>query len=316
MKMRHDEIKSKVGKSATKIWEAYQEVLSELKKLDGAPMSTTEIAQQSREAHVVKAAKKLNVDDLLGQLGTLVQAIQKIKNDYDEVELALDVKKKELAEVHKIEVEANSLIALAMAKDKLIVDRMEEAARITSDAAAQRDEVLVDLAEKRQQWNLETTRMREEDTYDFGREKQGREDALADVLVARTKVVEEREAELGDTEATISELTDKIETINATMDEKIADAVEKAQKSSQQSANMSKAMTAKEHEATMTVANAKIETLEAQVADLTARMETAQQSVADANAKVSEMAQSALKSGADAQTVAKLSEIAASSGKK
>jgi len=315
--MPHEELKSKVGKSATKIWEAYQDALKELKRLsEEKPSSTTEVAQRLRTNEAIKAVADLDIESLQSRLEDLVSGIVTSKQQYDAVMLALTTKKTELQDVHGIVAAADSLAALGVAKTQWLAEVQEKHDAIVAAAQVRLTELDQSITEKRAVYQQENQRLHAEDAYSFGRMKQQREDALKDELDTRMKVVASREAALDDAEGCISALRREIEDLNTSLETRIASEVEKTRKSAEQSANIAKAMAFKTHEAEMLVANAKIESQLQQVEDLMQRLTVAQTLVASSADKVTAMAQSVVRAGADAATVARIAEVAAGSGKK
>ena len=110
--MQHKELKSKVGKSATKIWDAYQEVLTELNGGPSDPQTTVAVAKEVKVKKAVSVSESINVEGIKATTFSLLQSVSEAKEAYDEIQTAIDAKKAELKDVHVIEVEANALVAL------------------------------------------------------------------------------------------------------------------------------------------------------------------------------------------------------------
>ncbi len=332
--MEHKELKSKVGKSATKIWDAYQEALEELKAKEGPVLSTLAVAKKEKTSKALKTASNIDVENIGAAVQGLVDNISSAKEEYEDLQTAISAKRAELMDVHRLEAEANSLVAIAVAKDELVARKEEEAKTIILKAE-ERAAILVDTAKEnstniaeeaannRTATKMIQARQEEEWNYTFGRSTRQQEDLLQDDLNLKIKKVEERQELVSDREKDIDTLDVRIETLEALLQaekdftaNKILDAIEKTKKGAAQSAAISKAMDDKGHKAEVSIATARIETLTEPVTDLHDRLETANDNVLRANDKVASMAQSALKAGADAATVARVSEIAAGSGKK
>jgi DNA repair exonuclease SbcCD ATPase subunit len=333
--MEHKELKSKVGKSATKIWDAYQDAVEELKRVSGSePISTTERAKRVKTNKAVEKTLGLNISEIESNINTLMKNLTEAKEKFDEAEWAIAAKKQELMDVHNLEVEANSLVAIVAAKDKLVSEKEQEAHSILEKAKLEAEEVLTNanarlievrnqISRERQEETTRRARELEEYEYEFERQKTKNMDEVKDTIAKIMKDADSRIEAVIEREEKAQELEDKVKDFEATIEKmkistqsEIERAIEKAKESATASANIAKSLQKKDYEAEINLANAKASTLEEQVNDLKKRLSEAEERVQAANLKVSEMAQSALKAGADAATVAEVSKIAAGSQKK
>lgn len=325
----------KYTNSKSDIWNAYKEVKDLLDKAQAsAPKTTVEVAKEAKVEKAVKTASTIKVDDIAEAVGTLLTTIESGKGQYDEIVEAIEAKKAELQDILGLEAEANSLVAIVETKNKLVADKTaeaediiadakERATNIIADAKEKESEVLASIAETKAETAKERARDEEEYNYNFARKKKEDVDSLQDFLDGKIKVVNDREDAVAEREAIADELDAKveslvkeIETLNATTQDKIDEAVEKAKKGAEQSANIAKAMDKKTHEAEKSILEARIITLEEKVSDLTVQLDKANEAVAEAQRKVANIATSALQAQADAATVTEVSKIAANGGKK
>lgn len=334
--MDHKPVKTPVGVKRTDLWEKYKELLKEFQeKEQSGALTTTAAAQQQKISQAIQTADGVNVDALESRITGLLSGFNTAKAEYDQLLEAIEAKKKELKEVHQLEVAANSLVAVVTAKDELVAEREQQAAQVLTDAKEKAEELLAQAREqvkqlketaaqeKREQVQA-NEREQEQWEYDFAVSKRNREGELQEALTARLKemqnkeiAVAEREAQADAKDNEIAQLKTNIEQLQAGEQARIDAAVEKAKKGMEQSYNISKAMDKKSHEAEMSIATARIETLTQQAADLNNRLERAQTAVELANTKVAEMAAKALQAGADKATIAEISKtMAGASGKK
>ncbi len=333
--MEHKEMKSKVGKSATKIWDAYQDLLGEMKtQQNGGITSTVAVAQQQKTEAAVTTAQSVDVNSIDSVVNGLLKNVESAKSTFEDLQVAINTKKSELNEVHGIEVEANTLVAIVATKDKLVAEKEEQARQILEEAQLKADDLRhsarVDAQRVKEETELqrrddETTRLREKEQYEysFAREKRTKIDEVQDeinkkvkVLVERTVEIEAREEASDTQDARILDLQSQIEGLEENQETLVQAAIEKAKASAATSANIAKAMDKKGYEADMSIMTAEVKTLKDQLADHRARLESAQNQVQAANERSTALAQSALQAGADAATVSEVSKIAAGSGKK
>lgn len=315
------------------IWKAYKEVKAELDAQESAPKTTVDVAQAAKVSSAIKTASTIKVDAVEKSVMDLLAKISGGKSQYNEIVTAIDTKKGELKDILGLEAEANSLVAIVATKDKLVADKTAEAKEIITIAEDKASTVVTealtrqkDVNEEIRQTKLAITKERnrdeEEYNYSLDRKKKSDTDALQDVLDAKVKVIVDREKavqlredDIEELEETVTKLENNIEILNGSIDDKVNEAVAKAKKGAETSANIAKAMDKKGWEATISIKDARITTLEEKVDDLSVQVENAHNAVADAQDKVSNIATSALQAQADAATVTEVSKIAAN-GKK
>ena len=332
--MQHKELKSKVGKSATKIWDAYQEVLAELNSGPSDPQSTVAVAKEVKVKKAVKISEAVSIEGIESTVTTLLQSVSEAKDAYDEIQTAIDAKKDELKDVHALEVEANSLVALVATKEAMVEEYKLKSIGVLENAREFEketyDKLRKEAIKEREALAFEITNAKEvqereksEWEYKFQRTKEKLSDELQDELADRMKGVAEREAERGNKEDTLESLEEKIVSLNLVIDQMVVNkqteidtAVDVAKNKANKSAAIARSYDEKSHASEISISNANIDNLKEQVIDLKIRLENTEARVQVANTKLAEMANNALRAGADAATVAKVSEIAAGGGKK
>jgi len=331
--VEHVPLKSKVGKKNSELWEAYQEVLAELLAKEEVP-STEAVAQAKKLGEAIKVANNIDVDTIVANLDGLTKGLQDAKDVFTNLNTAIDSKKQELKDVHKLEAETNSLAAIVAAKDRLVSERTTQAEEIlqqakdsaqeiekeAEEAAARLEE---ELEEKQREAEKHRQRVQAEWEYAFNRACQQKEDTFKDGLKREAKLIEEREAIVAEREANAEKLNAAIKELEKTLEitrdnqqAKILEAVEEAKARAKENAENEKSMLIKGYEAKLTVANSRIEDQNGFIAEMRQRLDRAEAMVAAANDKVTTIATGALKAGADAATITKISEIAAGSGQK
>lgn len=331
--MEHQELPSKVGKSATKIWDAYQEVLTELKALEKTA-SITASAEAAKIEHAIKAAEGVDVEKVAATLESLASGLRGAKDEFDEVRIAIDSAKAELENVHGIQAEADSLAALVAAKDRLVKERTEQAAEVLASAnekAAEIRQAAADEAketrEKASEADAAATQARqraeEEWQYDFERKKKAQIDEVGDIIATRLKnlkeqetAVKEREAAADEKDAEIAALQSKLDKAVADTDAKVEAALEEGKKKAERAFGFQKQIIEKDHEGKIRVLESTNEALRERLAEMQARLAAAEAQVNAAGQRVTDIATASLKSQGDAATISKVAEVAAGAGQK
>ena len=332
--MEHEELPNKVGKSATKIWEAYQEVLAELKAKEAAPPSIAAVAEAQKAEAAIKLAREVDVDTTATTAETIATGLREAKAEFDEVEAAIEKAKAELENVHGIQVEADSLAALVAAKDRLVAEReekarvildgaREEAARVKEDAQAEADKLRADAQEADRIAERDRQRTQAEWDYDFGRKKKTAIDEVQDAIDVKRKSLDEREAHLVEREkdadekdAKIADLGSTIEAMKADTQSKVDAALEEGKKKAERSFGFQKQIIEKDHEGKLRVLEAANESLKERLVEMQSRLASAEAQVSKASERVTEIATASLKAQGDKETISKVAEVAAGAGQK
>ncbi len=333
--MNHEALPKMVGVKTKVIWEGYQELLAEFRDLEAQMVaSTTAIAEKERVAGAIKSADEVDVEDIDASVQGIVSSIATAMERYNDLKTAIAAKKAELEEVHGIEVEANTLVAVVATKDKMVTEKTEQARIVVEDAKVRAEELLAtaresaaniraSAREEDQAGDQARDRKQAEWDYDFDRRVLEKNDKVQDAindklreLEAKQQAVAEREAKADELDANLLDLEQQLQHQKDQTANEIELAVEKAKKGAATSAAIAKSMDSKSHAADMSIIEARAKGLEERVVDLEGRLETANALVAAANTQVTEMAQASLRAGADANTIAELHKAQASGGKK
>jgi len=342
--MEHQELKTMVGVKAKDIWKAYREVIEEL-KVNEAVASTIATAQAKKTESAIEAAKKVDSEDIATSLVQIAEGIHEAKATYNDLETAIAAKKQELKEVHDLEAEVNSFVAVVTAKDKLVAERTETAKTILEDAKAEAEktkteaqEVAVaikadseadklkfekEFEEKKKETEKEQERAKADWEYEFKRIGKGRMDSFNDDLKVKSRDMEERELKLREREEEADAKDKEIEVLKGQIDalesntvSRIAAAVESAKADAKKSAAIEKTMVEKHYEAKLEVAQTANQALTAQLEETRKRLDKAEAQIQNANDRVTQIATGALQAGADAKTISRVAEIAAGSNQK
>ena len=331
--MEHEELKSKVGKSATKIWDAYQEVLDELKAVE-TTASIASSAENLKTEAAIAAAEGVDVEATANILETVARGLREAKAEFDEVNAAIEAKKAELENVHGVQAEADSLAALVAAKDRLVSERTEKAAEILAEANEQAAEIRQAAADEARE-SRETVseadaaalqardRTQAEWEYDFKRKKQAQIDEVGDIIAKRLKAlkeqedaVKEREAEANEKDGEIADLKTKVESMENDLPAKLDAAREEGEKKAAKSFGFQKTIIEKDHEGRINVLEGANAALKERLMEMQSRLAAAEAQVNAAGQRVTDIATASLKSQGDAATISKVAEVAAASGGK
>ncbi len=316
------------GDGKPELWGAVKAYREELAKAQaGAPVSTVQAATTAKVTKAVNTANKIDVNDIETSVNALIAKIGDAKEQYTDLTTAIEAKTQELKDIHSLEVEANTLVAVVATKNQLVADKEAKAVEIIADADDRAKAIIADANDKAQtvrdgitaeraQTKQDNERAEEEYAYNFKRKKQAETDALQDTLDEKVKVIVEREEAVAlreeaadDKDAEIDNLTNEIEVGKITLNTLIEEAVAKAKKGAETSANIAKSMDKKAHEAEMTIKDARIDTLEEKVNDLIEQLNIANTAVADAQEKVTTIATNALDNQKNADTVTRIAEL-------
>jgi hypothetical protein len=323
----------KVNATNTKatILAAYNDAMSELDALQKAPKTTVEVAKETSVKEAISTASDADIE---GVAGRFLDAVSTLKYDYDSIETAIAAKRDELAEILDIEAEANSLVAIVTAKDKLVADKedlartiiteaQERAAVTISEAGDIREETLTKLKDEKAAILLD--RKREQSEYDYNttrdrrRERDAFEDQLDEMdakLSARIKEVEAREATADELDNKVADLNDTILVMEAGLKIQLGESFEAGKKKAEKSANFAKMLAKKEFDSEVAIRDAQIVNLNEKVAELTRQLAVANQNANTASNQAVEMAKASFASQGDVNTISKVSEIAAGSNNK
>lgn len=331
--MEHTELPSKVGKSATAIWEAYQEVLAELKAKEAAASIVATAGTLKAEA-AIQMAETVDVAAISAALDNVAKGLLEAKTQFDEVNSAIEIKKEELDRVHKIQAEADALAAMAEAKTRFVADADEKAKAILAEAKLHAESIRTEAKEYADKLRAdaeeannvsERDRKRAEEAweYSFKRDKQAKVDEVGDIIAkklkdlrAREEEVAAREAKAGEIEQAKIDLQTKLDTLEASLQTKIEDASLVAEEKAKKSFGFQKMIIEKDHEGKMAVLAAENKALTERLAEMQTRLAAAEKQVSEAGSRVTEIATASLKAQGDKETISRVAEVAAGAGAK
>ncbi len=320
--------------------DAYQETLQQLREKEKAQLKPEQKLQEKKEEGILKAVAGISADGVIqetnklkheigGMLTKLTDRLAGEVDKFDQVQLAIEIKERELKEIYEIEKAAGSLAAL-------IETQRQEKLKFEQEMADERESLTQEIETTRQQWQKEKTdhqaqvkerqeqqakeRKREKDEYQyaFEREKQLARDKFEDEkarlqadkqaletemkdlkeqtekeLNEREKQISSREQEFESLQAQVAEFPGKLETA-------VAKAVEENTKRIESETKYQKDLLQKEFEGQRNVLTARIQSLEKtvkeqneQIAKLSTQQDTAYQKIQDVAVKAIEGASKA-----------------------
>jgi hypothetical protein len=320
-----------IGSTKKEIYDAYKELL-ETKTT--APQSTTAVKEAQKIKDATSVADSYDIDDTILLVNAIKTDTERLDKTYENLSIAVEAKKQELKEVHGLEVQANSVAALSIAKDKILSEKNEQAEEIIEAAQVEAQEIIqkaeirgneVKQAISRYQEETSRSRKRDEEqyNYEFNRRRQADLDALNDekasiekAIVVKQDELLERENKIIEQENDFTELVVQVDQLKTQLVADVAAAKEAGKAQAFGIAKKDKETQEQIHKAEKSILEAKVSTLQGQVEDLTDRLDDQQERVEDANQRVSDMAQGAFKAQGNAATVEKIAELMATTPKK
>ena len=308
--------------SKPEIWKAYKEVVSKLDEVK--PVTST-----TESASIETVKKAVSVSNLFDEksITACIDSLQFMRTNYNSLAIAINEKTKVLQDVYDVEVSANSLAALAKVKEDLIADSQLKADEIierakatseslTNSASVIANNVRAEIKAERETEKLNREREKDIYEYDFSRMRTKRMNELKDEIEEQNRLMYAREAELNIREATLAEkdqvikdLTGKIEYLKQISKAEVAVAVEDAVAKAKKSADISKGFSDREHQSDIRIKDAKIESLEDKIKDMSEQLKSANDRIAESTASISGLAQSALNAQANAKTITEVAKM-------
>jgi cell division septum initiation protein DivIVA len=86
-------------------------------------------------------ADTVDVEKIAHELAGLGEGLKEAREVYQNLQRAIDTKRAELTDVHNLEVEVNSLVAVVETKDALVRERTEQAKTILEEASVRAQEI-------------------------------------------------------------------------------------------------------------------------------------------------------------------------------
>lgn len=312
------------------LFDAYNEVLAQLKAAKAAKHDPAAEVKAKRQAETVTTAEKivnLSIEEQVASLQkNVVSILGNLQNSFAEeiksfntLQEAIDLKKAELKEVHEIEAEAFTLAALLNSHQEIQAKFDAEQAEKKAAAQAQLSEIQAQIVEARQNFETQMRAEREkiaqdrkrdleEYVYEFNRRKQREKDALADELAAERKEFDEELETLRDElrqdqaavdarEELVSKREEKMEDLEATVaafpvkEAQIrAEVAEQVKKDEARTAAIKDSYAKKEAEHQRQLFESKIDLLEDNLSSEKAKVAELQSKLDEAYSKIQAMA--------------------------
>ena len=225
------------------ILKEYERVLGELQKQKEETFDPKKEKNEiEKKDKIEKVEKWNNIDnkmaDRLKGLEIEYNDLKNVLNEYKDIKDAIEIKKEEIEGLYRIEVLADSLIALQetikQARNDFETSKKIEEEKLDNELNNKKIEIknLKDLYEiemntKFQEMKKEQKRIKEEFEYDFKRYKTQKEDELKDYEVEKLKTLQDKETELVKKEKEANELAESLISQKQSIEEETKKKIEK-----------------------------------------------------------------------------------------
>ncbi len=301
--------------SKDQILKAFQQILTDRKKIDSKIVTKEEEAEKEKNKQVLEVASTYTVDSIVKRLADLQlefggivnglsEKLTKESSKLDELKRAIAIETQHLQDLQQVRVVADAL-------HLLIQEHQETLRTLEQNAATQREKIEKDSAEKRKVWEKEQAefesavqeynellakeRQRQEADHQYELERQqkietdeyeelkrSQERELQEANQEKRKQWSEREKILTEHQSLYEENQKKVEAFPTELDEAVKKAREEAIKEVHQDAKVKADLLEKEWESTKQGYEFKIQSLEQnlqrqteQIANLTAQLQEA-----------------------------------------
>lgn len=348
-KKKVDETDFSMKNTKQELLDAYNETLKKLYEEEKAQLKPEQKLKERKDEGILAAVSGISADgviqetnklkqDIGGMLNKLTDRLAAEVNKFDQVQLAIEIKERELKEIYEIEKAAATLAALieSQRQEKLLFEEemAQKQTSLTQEIEATKlqwqKEKADRQAETREQQEQETKdrkRQKEEHQYTFEREQQLARDKFEDEkaklqvdkqalenemkslkeqtekeLSEREKQIDSREKELESLQAQVAEFPQKLEAA-------VAKAVEESAERIELETKYQKDLLQKEFEGQRNVFTARIQSLEKTVkeqAEQTAKLSTQQDA---AYQKIQDVAVKAIEGASKASSFSDLQYV-------
>jgi len=335
-----DDTKLSMKNTKRELLDAYHEVLQQLHEKEEAQLKPEQKLKEKKEESILKAVAGISADGVIQETNKLKQEIggtlNKLSdrlaaevNKFDQIQLAIEIKERELKEIYEIEKAAATLAALieTQRQEKLRFEEemAQKQASLTREIEAtklqwqkEKAEHQAVIKEQQEQEDKNRKRKKEEYEYAFEREQQLARDKFEDekakllvekqALENRMKVLKEQtEKELSEREKQINSREKEFESLQAQVAEfprklqaAVAEAVQENTVSIELETGYQKDLLQKEFEGQRNVLTARIQSLEKtvkeqneQITRLSSQQDAAYQKIQDVAVKAIEGASKA-----------------------
>jgi len=293
-----------VGSTKKQIWDAYNEILSEMKKSTG-PVSTTEIAKKRKNEESINTAMSEDFVPLAFSLKDFADSITEADSKFAELNRAIDLKKQELREIHKVEEVANSAAAFAVAQEEQLQKQKEYLEGLEAEFLEALEERKKSEEQRVEDWE-----------YIFRMKKRDMQDELNKKLLERELAMDEREKALGETEEVIKNLKSEISMLKYSFDGRVDDKVEKAKEELIKDADNEARLFRTQIESQLAIKDEENKSLKYKIGDMAKVIDQQKDMISEMQNQINNMATAALKAQGDAKTINKVAEVVASGGNK
>lgn len=330
-----DSIEPSLKSTKQELLDAYTEMRQQLQEKDKTQLKPEQKVQEKKETQVLAAVQAMTADGVLQKINQLKQEMartladlgDKLASEVDkcsQVQQAIEIKEKELAEVFEIDRAAGTLAALIEAqhreKEQFEREMAEEKERLTEEIESAREQWKSEKVERdaslKEQDALEAKRrqrQQEEYKYAFEREQQLARDKFEDekakmlaekaqieketkVLREQTeKSLQEREKQIAEREKDSASLQTQVQEFPKRLDAAVAAGVKETAERMGREAKYQQDLLQKDFEGQKNVLTARIQSLEKtvkeqaeQLAKLSQQQEAAYQKIQDVAVKAIE----------------------------
>ena len=335
-----DDTELSMKNTKKELLDAYHEMLKKLHEKENAQLRPEQKLKEKKEDSILKAVAGISADGVIqetsrlkqeigGMLNKLTDRLTAEVNKFDQVQLAIEIKERELKEIYEIEKAAATLAALieTQRQEKL---RFEEEmahkqASLTREIEAtklqwqkEKADYQAEIKEQQEQEAKNRKRQKEEYQYAFEREqqlardkfeyekdklqveKQALENQMKAMKEQTEKELSEREMQINSREKEFESLQAQVAEFPRKLEAAVAKAVEESNRRIELETKYQKDLLQKEFEGQRNVLTAKIQSLEKtvqeqneQITKLSAQQDAAYQKIQDVAVKAIEGASKA-----------------------
>ena len=319
-------------RSKAEIEQEFAEIREDAATAREARDTKAEEIQRLRETEIRQATEGISVEGVVSNISTLGLEVtkalaglsEKLTAEVDRLASlreAVDIEKKELERLHKIDAAATAL-------DQLVQDYSREKERLEAEISSQRlaweeERRQAERDRKEQDENLRKMRQREIEEYEYrkGLERKKAQDKYEEEMKqlekankekqeALEKSWQQREAALKEREEEFARLRKESEEFSARLEKACAQAAAEARKTAEEKFENQILLIKKEHEAERRVAELQVKTLEETVTRQLAQIAALEKQLAEAKQQVQEIAVRAIEGASGARALAHINQIA------
>ena len=292
--------------------EAYEDLVNRLNAKSKEQITPEQVEKTKEEKRIVTSADELVSMNILNETVT---------GKYSDLKEAINLKEKELEELFEIKKEANSLVALINAhkeKDEELTKSFElkqielqelidskkkeidkEIAEYKAYAKKEKEKLNAEYEEYKEKLKKEREREEEEYQYELDRKKLRENNSWEEEKAEREKAIEQKEADLTEREAKVKSYEERILELEQIVEEKDNDLAIKLEentlkvaKQCEEEFKVKEELKDKEHKCELTIlqdklsrAEATVEALKNDKADLTNKLDEAYSKIIDISSK-------------------------------